>query len=422
MLMSEVKPFAAIYYNPEKIKNLSKVVCPPYDVISEKDQMDLYNASEYNYVRVLLGKDQPSDDKNNNRYTRAKDLFDKWLKEGILIQDEKPCLYFYKQDYKARGERHIRMGFMGLMKLPEENESHVFPHENTHTAAKEDRLKLWKALSANCSQIFVCFSDKARRVDKMFEKEISVQKPFMDATDAAGVRHVLWRLDDPAKIKEITDTVSGQPLFIADGHHRYEVALEYRRQKQARGENWTGKEPANYVMTYFTNMDSRDLKIFPIHRLVKTLPKNLDALEEFFRIDRLKNKDELAIMLAKAGQNEHAFGLYTRDDIKLLRLKNKTLIDKYSTEGSKEYRQLDAALLKVFVLDRAKIPAEDVTYANDLGDAMAAVDEGKVKAAFILNPVNIEQLKRVALNGERMPPKTTFFYPKVFSGLTIYKM
>jgi len=175
-------------------------------------------------------------------------------------------------------------------------------------------------------------------------------------------------------------------------------------------------------MTYFTNIDSKDLKIFPMHRIVKKLPGDLSFLEEFFRMDKIKSKDELMVMLAKAGQNEHAFGLYTKDGHILMRLKNKALIDKTITEGSREYRRLDATILKYFVFDKLGVKSEDIIYTKDSVEVFTKVDEGIAEAGFIMNPVKISQLKAVALGGEKMPPKTTYFYPKVLSGLTSHRI
>ena len=174
-------------------------------------------------------------------------------------------------------------------------------------------------------------------------------------------------------------------------------------------------------MTYFTNMDSKDLQIFPMHRIVKKFPDDFSLLDEFFRVDRVKKPEELVLLTAKAGQNEHAFGLYTRNGMWLLRLKNKTLIDKMVKEGSTEYKHLDAAILKAFVFDQIGIPSEDITYTKDMSDIIRMVDDGEAKAGFVLNPVRMQQLKNIALNGEKMPPKTTYFYPKLLSGLTVYR-
>ena len=420
--MANIKPFKAVFYNSKKVKSIAKVVSPPYDVISPDEQDELHNLSPYNFTHIDFGKDAPNDDKTNNKYTRAKKIYAGWLKKGVLLQDEKPCLYFYRQDYKIMGEKHSRMGFISLMELEDEEESRVYPHENTHSKAIDDRLKLYEILKSSLSSIFVCYSDKHRKIEKIFNKNVLTTQPIIDVEDNDKVHHKLWRLSDPDLIKEINDSLSGQHLFIADGHHRYKVAMEYRAKRLSRMRRPSGQEAFNYVMTYFTNMDSRDLQIFPMHRIVKGLPDDLDFLEEFFRIDKVKKKEELPILLARAGRNEHAFGLYTREGINLLRLKNRSLIDKFVKEGSREYKSLDAAILKSFVFDRVGIKSDDIRYTKSMDEVIGTVDESQADAGFIMNPVKISQLRAIALNGERMPPKTTYFYPKVLSGLTVYKI
>ncbi len=418
--MAAIKAFQAIYYNPEKIKEFSEVVCPPYDVINKTQQDDFYKLSPFNFIRLELPKEAPKDNSSENRYTRARKTFEEWLKKGILVEDDKPSIYYYKQEYKIRGQKYSRLGFISLMKLSDDGK--VFPHENTHAAAKTDRLTLWSTLKAGLSCIFVCFSDRQKKVETIFIKEVSTTKPLIDVVDQDKVRHTLWRLDNPELIAEVQNVLDGQQLFIADGHHRYEVSQEYRRLRLKGKAKATGDEPFNYVMTYFTNMDSPDLQIFPMHRIVKKFPTQLDFLEEYFRIDRVKNKEDLLILLARAGQNEHAFGLYDRDGIRLLRLKNKSLIDELVQGTSSEYRNLDASILKSLVFDRIGVASEDIMYTKDMDVATSMVDERQADASFIMNPVKIKQLRSIALTGERMPPKTTYFYPKVLSGLTIHKM
>lgn len=420
--MAAIKAFQAVYYNPEKIKNFNEVMCPPYDVISKEQQDEYYKVNPYNFIRLELPKENSKDNSRENRYTRAHKTFEDWLAKGVLIEDDKPAIYYYKQEYKIRGQKHSRLGFISLMKMGEDAGTKIYPHENTHAAAKTDRLTLWTSLKAALSCIFVCFSDKQKKVETIFVKEVSTTKPLIDVTDHDKVRHMLWRMDNPDHIATIENVLDGQQLFIADGHHRFEVAQEYRRLRMKSRTRVTGSEPFNYVMTYFTNMDSPDLQIFPMHRIVKQFPTQLDFLEEYFRIDRIKNKEDLLILLAKAGQNEHAFGLYDRMGIRLLRLKNKALIDKLVQGATKEYRNLDASILKSLVFDRVGVASEDILYTKDLEHATGMVDDKQADASFIMNAVQIKQLRAIALTGERMPPKTTYFYPKVLSGLTIHKM
>ncbi len=420
--MPQIKPFKAVYYNSRKIKDMGKVVSPPYDVISTEEQEYLHNLSPYNFTHIDFGKDASNDDKINNKYTRAKKIYSEWFEKDVLLKDNKPSIYFYKQDYKIMGQKHSRMGFVSLLELENEDESKVYPHENTHAKAIDDRLKLCEALKSNLSSIFVCYSDKDRKVEKIFNKHILTTEPIIDVEDNAKVHHKLWRLDDPSLIKEVSVALSDRQLFIADGHHRYKVAKEYQSRRLARMTNPSGQEAFNYVMTYFTNIDSRGLQIFPMHRIIKHLPKNIKFLEEFFRIDKINKKEDLPILLGRAGRNEHAFGLYMRGEIKLLRLKNRLLVEKHVKKGSKEYKALDATILKTFIFDRIGIKSDDIIYTKDADLVMSMVDENRADAGFMMNPVKISELRAIALNGERMPPKTTYFYPKVLSGLTVYKM
>jgi uncharacterized protein (DUF1015 family) len=315
------------------------------------------------------------------------------------------------------------MGFISLLDLQDDESSKVYPHESTHAKAIDDRFKLTETLKSNLSSIFVCYSDKHRKAEKIFDRHVHAVKPMIDVVDGIKVRHRLWRLDDMEQIGQVCETVSGQQLFIADGHHRYKVAQEYRQLRLSRmSKPSSGAEPFNYVMTYFTNLDAKGLEIFPMHRIVKKMPKKLDFLEEYFRVDAIKSREDLPILLAKAGRNEHAFGLYMKDEIKLLRLKSRLLINKHVKEGSPEYKKLDATILKAFVFDKVGIKTDDITYTSDLDYVMQLVDERQADAGFAMNPVSIQELRSIALNGERMPPKTTYFYPKVLSGLTVYKM
>ena len=420
--MSVIKPFNGLVYNPSKIADMGKVVCPPYDVISPEQEIVLKKRSPYNFIHVMLAKVDSKHGEEDARYAKAGDTFRQWLKDGILVQDDKPCIYYTKQEYKVMGQRYSRMGFLAVMKI-EDEKAKIHPHEKTHAGAKEDRFKLWSSLKAACSPIFVCFSDRQKKVEGIFQRKIAATKPFVDVIDDDGTRNLCWRLDDPILIQEIVDTFDNQNLFIADGHHRYEVSRRYRETMLAATPDATGEEPWNYVMTYFTNIDSRDLQIFPIHRIVRNFPKDISFLEELFRIDTIKKREDLVVMIAKAGRNEHAFGLYTKKGLQLLRLKNKNQIDAFIKEGSQDYRSLDSLILKAFVFDKLGIKSEDITYCNkDMDECFSTVDNNENVAAFILNPVRIEQLRSIALNGEKMPPKTTYFYPKAISGLTMYKL
>ncbi len=420
--MVAIKPFNAVFYNREKIDNLSSVICPPYDIISPQQQDSYYKQHPFNFIRLELGKETPKDTAKDNRYTRAKKTYEDWINKGVLKQDEAYCIYFYKQDYAYLGQRYTRTGFLALLNLNEDAGVRTLPHEHTNSVARADRHLLWSTLKSNLSAVFIGYSDKMNVVEKLFLKELASQKPYLEAVDQDKVRHMVWRLADPDKIAQIVEVMDGQNLFICDGHHRFEVAHQIRRDNLRKYKNSNGREPFNFVMTYFTNLDSKDLQIFPIHRIVKKFSISVNLLEQYFRIDRIKTRNDLLVLLARAGQNEHAFGLCHKEGMYLLRLKNKTLIDKVVPEGSRDYKNLDAAILKSFIFDQVGVTPEDIDYSKDPVEVMTTIQEGKADAGFILNPVPIKQLRAIALNDERMPPKTTYFYPKILSGLTIYKM
>ncbi|MBI3601305.1 MAG: DUF1015 domain-containing protein [Candidatus Omnitrophica bacterium] len=420
--MSVIKPFNAVFYNKEKVENLSFVICPPYDVISKEQQDAYYKQHALNFIRLELGKETPKDTARDNKYIRAKKTYADWLNKGVLRQDEAPCIYFYKQDYTYLGQKYTRTGFLALLNLNEDAGVKILPHEDTYLAARTDRHLLWSALKSNLSAVFVGYSDKMNVIEKIFLKELASHKPYLEAIDHDKVKHMIWRLEDPEKINQIADIMDGQNLFVCDGHHRLEVAHQIRRDGLKRYKNPTGREPFNFVMTYFTNMDSKDLQIFPLHRIVKKFSISVNLLEQYFRIDKIKSKTDWLILLARAGQNEHAFGLCNKDGLYLLRLKSKTLIDKMVQEGSRDYKNLDAVILKSFIFDQVGVSPEDIEYSKDPMEVITTVQEAKADAGFVLNPAQIKQLKAIALNDERMPPKTTYFYPKVLSGLTVYKM
>ena len=417
--MSVLKPFSSVHYNKEKIKTMEEVIAPPYDVIDDEREAELQAQSPYNFVRLSLTKGGAKED---SRYQEVADVYQKWLEDGVLVQDDEPAIYYYRQEYKIMGQKYSRLGFIGLMKLEDDAKSKVKPHEKTHQAAKEDRLKLWTALKSHLSCIFVCFDDKQKTVEKIFMKHVMPTEPLFDVVDEDGTRNVLWKLTDADLIAQIQGAVGDQALFIADGHHRYEVSKQYRQIRREANADHTDEEGYNYTMTYFTSMDAKNLQIFPTHRVLREYDVDLTKLEEFFRIDQIKTKEDLTIMLAKAGQNEHAFGLYTKNAIYLLRLKNRLLIDEHIKEGSNALRHLDANIIKTFVFDQEGIISDDIINVKYLDEAIALVDRGDAQAAFILNPVKVDELREIAQNNELMPPKTTYFYPKVLSGLTMHKM
>ena len=423
--MTDIKPFQAFIYNPEEISDAAAVVSPPYDIISPSRQKYFHGLHPYNLTHIDLGKDIPGEDK----YQRAGRLFGEWIKKQVLVQDDRPAVYFYSQQFTVRGEKRTRVGFFSLLRLPEQ-ESTVFAHEHTRAAPKEDRLRLIREVKANLSPIFVAIADHKRVIQRMFQKHVQDQKPFIVLTDDEKVTHKLWRLVDPEALREITAQMRQENIFIADGHHRYEVSCLYRNEMKEKQAGATGDEGSNYILAYFTSAESRDLTIFPIHRLV-TLPGDFtftafrSKLSEYFDIEDVKDKAKFFFMMEKAGSIEHVLGMYYDRHYRLLRLKNVKILDTMIAGKPAQYRSLDVSVLNYVVLNKVLgMSLEDtpaVEYIHDTEELLHRVDAGVSQAGFLLNPVRMQQIMAVDLKGEKMPPKSTYFYPKVLSGLVIHK-
>lgn len=426
--MSQIKPFKGIIYNQNKIKDLSLVVCPPYDVISPVRQQHYHDIDPHNLIHILLGKEVPGE----NKYRRAAAYFKDWLKKEILVRDQSPAIYFYSQQYKIRGEQRTRLGFISLLQLKSKN-SGVFVHEHTRRAPKEDRFKLMKQVKANLSPIFVVFLDKKRIIQRTYEQYIQGRPAFIELADDEKTVHKLWRLDSPELLDNIQKGMSGEDIFIADGHHRYEVAGMYRDlMVEKLGENAaSGEESFNYVLSYFTNTDARGLLILPIHRLLK-LEEKLDfeafmlKLKAHFDVEEVRDKTRFFFLMEKGGRTEHVLGMYKNKKYWLLRLKNVRILDKMISDKPKEYRSLDVSILNHIILKETlgydAGDKESLEFNPHAEELIEAVDNNPNYIGFFLNPVKIGQIISLALKGERMPPKSTYFYPKVLSGLAINKL
>ncbi|MBM3255118.1 MAG: DUF1015 domain-containing protein [Candidatus Omnitrophica bacterium] len=420
--MAQIKPFKAVIYNQDKIKDLSKVVCPPYDVISPERQQYFHDLHPNNLIHVLLPKAAPQEDK----YRIAGSYFKDWLKNRILIPEDKEAIYFYSQQYNLKGEKRTRLGFIARLYLEEKKST--FGHEHTHQEAKEDRLKLLKKVKANLSPVFVIFSDKKRIIQSIYQKYIKENKPFVEITDDEKVTHKLWRIDSPEILRDMENKMSGESIFIADGHHRYEVACAWRDEIKKKMGSYTGKESFNYLLAYFTNTDPRGLTILPIHRLVKLSypidPSSLiDKLIEFFAIEEVKDRSRFFFLMEKAGKTEHILGMYHNKRYSLLRLKNVKILDKIINDKPQDYRSLDVCILNYIILkDILGLDLnnkEQIAFSPHAQELIEKTDSQNGLIAFFLNPVKIQQIISVALSGNKMPPKSTYFYPKVLSGLAI---
>ena len=403
--MAHIIPFRGLLYNPEKVSG-DDVIAPPYDVITLDYKETLYRKSPYNIVRIDSGKAMAGDTDTSNKYTRARDLLEQWVKEEILVRDETPAFYGYEIDYIFSGERKQLRGILALVKIEELGKG-IYPHEETHSKPKADRLDLMKSCFGNISPIYSLYNSP----DKITSTILSDihNAPFISGTDADGARHSIFRITDKSQIEAIVAELYDKPIFIADGHHRYEVALEFKKEMEAKRGPW------DYVMMFLANMADEGITILPAHRLVRGLKENdiFQKLESDFTISRLP--ETAAVPGAFSLEGKNVFGLYMGKE-------QHCYILKYKRDGLSDLppalKDLDVVVLHELIL-RRDLGITDIAYEMDINEAVARVRKGDFDGVFFLNPTGIGDVERVALSNLRMPPKSTYFYPKVLTGLVI---
>jgi uncharacterized protein (DUF1015 family) len=423
-----IRPFKAVVYNNKKIRDMSKVVAPPYDIIPPSMQDKLYSIHKNNVVRLILGKIRDSDTQTDNRYTRAAADLGSWLKEDILIEDNVPAIYVYTQTYKYDGKKVDRIGFISLMEL-DLGDKKVLPHEKTLKAPKEDRLRLMRAVKSNLSPIFMLYEDARHKVSNVLKTFSKKTEPFIDVTIDA-VRHRVWALTDEGAINRIESVMSKKDIFIADGHHRYETSKNFARELAESASPQSLKDNSKLFMAYFVELEEKSLLIMPTHRLIKdagNLSEEdiIEKLNKYFKIEKLPTAGR---MLARLGgfRANHAFGMYLGDDGRyVLTLKDFNKAKTFMGKGSADWKSLDVSILHLFILQYVLgISDEDdnIEFVKDPGEAFTGVDKGSFRMAFFLNPTKVKQVKKIAEHGEKMPRKATYFYPKPLTGLVIRKM
>ena len=441
--MAIILPFKGFRYNPEKINDISKVITPPYDIISEEERDGYYQLDPNNIIRLILGKDFPGDDQSNNKYTRSAEFFDTWRKEEILIQEAEPAIYVYAQEFTLSGKKYVRRGFISLVKLEDFQTGQIYPHEHTLAKPKEDRMNLMKACNANFSQVFTFFEDECSKISNLLYKVHEGAtgtglRPDVDFTDTFGVKNLLWVINDSTIIKEISSQMKNRALFIADGHHRYETALFYRdliRDKEGTSKS-NGNIPSDYVMMMCVSMEDSGLQILPTHRLARNIkdfnPEKIrKSLNEIFEISDMGDDCSTEILMQKLGEDahKHKLAMYMGEGEKkfyILTLRDEKLLDQILTGEYTEWRSIDTGILHGVIFDRilgiqAKniSKSESVKYVQGVEDSVASVNEGKYQIAFFLNPTKIGQIRDIAVKRHKMPPKATYFYPKLMTGMVI---
>jgi uncharacterized protein (DUF1015 family) len=449
--MPDIAALRGIRYDLGHVGSLSNVIAPPYDVIDAELQQRLYDKHPANVVRLILNKDEAGDDDTNNRYTRAARQMRVWLREGVLFTEANAAIYVYHQSFSEGGVEHTRRGFMSRVRLERFGEGNIFPHEETHGAAKADRLKLWGACRANLSQIFSLFPDPRNEVQNILEAATSGVAP-LEATDHLGVIHRLWPVTDATTITAVSGAMGDRPVYIADGHHRYETACNLRDQiaseVTARGEVFSPEHPANFVLMMFVSMSDPGMLVLATHRLFRGLPPMSSAelrerLGSSFDMEPAGSGPERARSLWEEIElegDQTTIGLYTAVDNQwtLARLidAGRERMAEAASEHSDDWQGLGVSILHRLIVDTllnaASLPApkyvrdiEEVVEGLKHGDAAGrdatgqAGSGGRFELAALVMPASVEHIRAISSHGERMPAKSTYFYPKLLSGLVI---
>ncbi len=433
--MVEVTPFKGILYNKEKIDKLDDVMSPPYDIISKEMQSKLYDKNPYNFVRLTLNKINPDDNEINNRYTRAKALFEEWLNKSILLKSDRAAIFPYKISYKIKGRTRTMNGFFVLLKL-DPSYKMVKAHERTLSKPKADRLNLMRACKTNFEPIQLLYIDKDDTIRKRIDENIN--KPIIDVEGYDGFNHKLWKIEDEDIISMIKNRLDDEILFIADGHHRYQTAIDFANEMKEKTGNKDENASFNYRMVILANMFDEGLSILPTHRLVKKSDVKIESLIEnlrkYFIIDEKTVDTSLdSVNLSKKIKSEietdkqHKFAIYAKGKYYILTLKDEKIMDDFAPDRSKTWRTLDVSILHKIVLEHIVGITQDnlenhLRYTRVDEEAIDFVKKEKFDFSILMNATKIDELKSIADAGEHMPQKSTYFLPKMLSGLVLYKM
>ncbi len=446
--MAVISPFPALRYDPKRVGGLEKVLTQPYDKITPEMQKEYLRRSPYNMAHIVKGEASAEDSPQNNVYTRAAALCENWRRQGILLRQPAPAFYAYWQQFQppdgSSSRLLVRKGLVGLGKLEPYDSGVVFRHEQTLSAPKADRLELLRATRSHFEQIFMLYSDPERWLDRLLDEE-AAKPPVAQVKDEYGVTHQLWGIEDPGKIQAIRQHMLDKKLIIADGHHRYETALNFQRECRTSRPHADDSDCSHMAMAFF-NMDSEGILILPTHRLVSGIAgfnreSFLSKAGAYFHAqqypfasptDRKADSERLRASMALAAESGvAAFGAVFQegDAFYLFRLREDVDIERLWPELTPAQRSLDVTILhriafaECLGMDEEAVREEKfLTYVRDFGQGAQSVVQGKAQGCFFLHPVKIEQMRQIALEGRVLPQKSTDFYPKLLSGLVIYQL
>ncbi|MCO7136623.1 DUF1015 domain-containing protein [[Clostridium] leptum] len=425
--MADIKAFRALRFDCQKAGDIAELTCPPYDIISEQQRLEYIEKNEHNVIRLELPRE------GEDPYAQAGRLEQQWEEEGILKRDEQECTYIYEEEFTVKGITRSIKGIVCLVKLTPFSEGVVLPHEFTLSKAKEDRFNLMKSTFCNFSQIYSLYMDDGNT--RPLIEEASSGLPDQEFCDQSGVIHRLWAVADPDLAQKLSEQFKSRKLYIADGHHRYETALNFRDYAREQGLAKEG-DPVDYCMMMLVDMEHPGLVVFPTHRVVTGLenfdPANaLGKCSEYFELkpmDSIDNMEQVLEGLYEEGKT--AFGLYMGGKgWQCLTLRDQGVMDRLLPDLSPASRHLDVTVLHTLILERLfgidkenMANQKNLVYVKQMEEAIDAVRNGGANFAFLLNPTRVTEIRDVAAAGEKMPQKSTYFYPKLITGLVMNKL
>jgi uncharacterized protein (DUF1015 family) len=442
--MAIIAPFRGLTYNFKKLGDMSRLVAPPYDVINEQEQEEYHNAHPNNVIRLILGRKRSSDSDSDNRYIRSAHEMKKWEQEAILVRSEMPAMYLTAHDYDpgdGKGKR-TRWGLITLVQIEDEGSKVILPHEKTFSAHKDDRLKLMKTCNAQLSQVFGLFDDTSNIISGCSAQAVKAE-PDASFNFRDGTSHRMWIITDQAFFKKAAEAMKDKSIFIADGHHRYETSRNFRNLMREKHGSSEGDKAYNYVMMYLSDMNDKGLTILATNRLIKEYgafdgDSFLRKAGEYFAIDEMpvpkqgggERCFEFGKTLEAKGQDNSAIGFYYHDSDRYFILSLLPgAMDREEEALHPSLKKLDVIVLTRLILNNCLgFTKEDldndrlIKYVSNMADSISLVESGDCRLAFLLNPTRIEQVRDVAGDFLTMPRKSTFFYPKVISGLVFNKI
>jgi uncharacterized protein (DUF1015 family) len=428
--MADVRAFRAHRYDLGRVGALSDVIAPPYDVIDPTLQQQLYDKSPYNVIRLILDRERPTDTESDNRYTRSAATLRDWLREDILVQDSARALYAYHQEFEVEGRRYTRKGFLARVRLEPFGTGRIYPHEETLAGPKADRLKLFRATGMNLSPVFGLYPDPEGTVNSHLDAAVGRALP-LEATDHLGVVSRLWPITDQHAVSAVTGALSPRPVFIADGHHRYETGLRYLQERREAGEVKGADDPAQFILMMLVSMSDPGLVILPTHRLISGLPelradRLAEILEPHFQVERVGTgeqgaRDTWALLEADGGQEVLGLGTVADGVWQAARLRGPEAMAELAPEHSAAWRGLAVAVLHVLVLDHLLAPGLGVRpeckCVHLMHEVLQSTAARQCQLAALVPPASMTGVEKIAGGLEKMPPKSTYFYPKLLSGL-----